>query len=801
MRHTKMKGSVPRGGRPYPGGALSGLSARALAPRGVWLGLAAAASAAVLWAVVLWAAAAGSQEPAEPLWSADMTVVEYTSVSIGAATADLFSNVGGSGDLQIKSLWSHTPDRDLRLAFQDDVSDAADYTLQVGDLFLEFPAGSSGAASFKWSGVDVDWEDGQLIRVQIVLTADVASAADDSVAVNSAATGEPAVNGTARVGETLTADTSAITDEDGLDGVSYHYQWMRADADIAGATESAYTLGDDDEGETIKVAVSFIDDNGNSEMLTSAATLEVRERPQFLVSNLNAGVAGAGGVQRTLNAARSGFAQAFTTGPRTGGYPLGSVSIQFTHLFDASTAADGLEVTINGAADDSGPGDALCTLVDPSSFSAPALVAFDAPTGADACMQLAAETTYFVAVEWTDPSGTDAFALIPQTYPTDESAATAEDPGGADGWSIADHSYYLSVSSEVRTWTAYDETASFKIKVNEGAASANTAATGLPAVTGTPQVGETLTADASAIDDADGLANVEYEYQWIAGGADIDGATASTYELTESEQGETITVRVTFSDDADNTETLTSEATEEVAAAPNTAPTGLPAVTGTPRVGETLTADTSAIDDADGLDSVSYEYQWIAGGVDIGGATASGYELTEGEQGETVAVRVAFTDDAGNDESLISEATEEVAAEPVRLTVSVTASAPATHDGSSEFTFDIEFSEEFGLSYRTLKFHAFNVTGATIQRTQRTDRPSNISWRITVRPTSTGDVVIELPVTTDCNAEGAICTGDRRKLSNSLSFTIKGANPPTTCSPPQTLWACPAGGQLRPSTP
>ena len=107
-------------------------------------------------------------------------------------------------------------------------------------------------------------------------------------------------------------------------------------------------------------------------------------------------------------------------------------------------------------------------------------------------------------------------------------------------------------------------------------------------------------------------------------------------------------------------------------------------------------------------------------------------------------------------------------------TVSVTVSAPATHDGSSEFTFDIEFSEEFGLSYRTLRFHAFNVTGGTVEKAQRMDKPNNISWRITVRPTSTGGVVIELPVTTDCNAEGAICTGDGRKLSNSLNLTVSG---------------------------
>ena len=46
----------------------------------------------------------GDEATEEPIWSADMLVVEYTSVSIGAASTDLFSNVGGSAGLQIRSV-------------------------------------------------------------------------------------------------------------------------------------------------------------------------------------------------------------------------------------------------------------------------------------------------------------------------------------------------------------------------------------------------------------------------------------------------------------------------------------------------------------------------------------------------------------------------------------------------------------------------------------------------------------------------------------------------------------------------
>ena len=83
----------------------------------------------------------------------------------------------------------------------------------------------------------------------------------------------PTINGTAQVGETLTADTSGIVDADGLTNVSYSYQWIRndgtTDTDIQGATSSTYTLVSADEGKTIKVRVSFTDDAGHSETLTS----------------------------------------------------------------------------------------------------------------------------------------------------------------------------------------------------------------------------------------------------------------------------------------------------------------------------------------------------------------------------------------------------------------------------------------------------------------------------------------------------------------------------------------------------
>ena len=97
----------------------------------------------------------------------------------------------------------------------------------------------------------------------------------DSLTLNTPAIGAPTINGTAQVGQTLTAGTSGISDEDGLDNVSYSYQWLADDTEINGATSSTYTVQASDNGKVIKVRVTFTDDGGNEETLTSAGTAAV----------------------------------------------------------------------------------------------------------------------------------------------------------------------------------------------------------------------------------------------------------------------------------------------------------------------------------------------------------------------------------------------------------------------------------------------------------------------------------------------------------------------------------------------
>ena len=722
---------------------------------------------------------------------------------------------------------------------------------------------------------------------------------------NNPATGAPIISGTPHVGETLTASTSDIADQDGLTNVSYSYQWTAGGSDISGATSSTYTLTASEQGQTIQVRVSFTDDADNQESLTSEATVPVAATaptaPQSLsvatgdqdqeleaswqAPSSNGGSAVTGyrvqwkeaadswdtaadvseatetGTTHTITGLTGGVEYAVRVmatndvgdGPASTeakGTPAGGVSEQTVE--PENTAPTGLP-TISGTPQvdqtltaDTSPiddGDGLTNVsyryqwsaggsdIGGATGSTYTLTASEQgqtiqvrvtfTDDADNEETLTSEATVAVAAAASAPPLTAAFQDLPDSHDgstTFTFRVLFSEDVGISYVNMRDDAFSLSEGGvtgarrvdgrsdlwEITVEPDDDSDVGITLPANRSCATtgaictredsprqltnsptatvtgpaeappSNTSAAGAPTISGAPQVEQTLTADTSSITDEDGLTNVSYSYQWIAGGSDIAGATGSTYTLTSSEQGQTVRVRVTFTDDADNEETLTSAATVAVTAASNREATGKPAIGGTPQVDQTLTADTANISDQDGLTNVSYRYQWIAGGTDIDRATGSSYTLTASQQGQTIQVRVTFTDDRNNSESLTSVATDAVAAKPAPLTVSLKTAAPATHDGSSEFTFEIEFSEEFGISYATLRDHAFNVTGGSVERAERTDKPSNIPWLITVEPQGAGGVTIELPATTDCDAQGAICTGDGRKLSNSLNFTVSG---------------------------
>ena len=168
--------------------------------------------------------------------------------------------------------------------------------------------------------------------------------------------------------------------------------------------------------------------------------------------------------------------------------------------------------------------------------------------------------------------------------------------------------YAPPASNPVQDEAGNDAPAFSGQKVN--GAAGNTAPTGAPTITGTAQVGQTLTASTTGIADADGLTSPTYTYQWIRVNgteADIAGENSSTYILVDADLGKTLKVRVTFADDLGHTETLTSAATATVVAAA-TAALGQVLGVGVAPGNAHLVVTWTAVDTATG-----YTVQWMSG--------------------------------------------------------------------------------------------------------------------------------------------------------------------------------------------
>ena len=619
---------------------------------------------------------------------------------------------------------------------------------------------------------------------------------------NESATGSPSIGGNAHVGETLTVDVTGISDADGLANVTWRYQWLRHDgiddSEISGETGASYTLTAADEGSAIKVRVTFTDDRGHTEVLSSGASDIVR----FAL------IAGVAEVGETLSVDTSAISDADgMTDPqfsyqwiRSNGTVDTDISGATRSTYTLRAADENQFITVRvGYTDDADNSEELISDTtnqvvwepDWSSKLTAGLVYNDYGYSNLSGRQSGSLTSDSIEVDGVTytirliEAGSYFYIGVDQELPFDYVLEVGKSRFDS---SVATHSSYSYAEvyywfGGILFWNDGDEVdlALYLTSPSSNAEAANNAgdssedATGAPTISGTAQVGETLTADTSAISDADGLTSVTWQYQWLRNDSEINGATSSSYTLVNADQNQAIKVKVSFTDDAGNEEALTSTATAAVAARTNRTATGTPTISGTARVGETLAASTAGIADADGLDNVSYSYQWLRSDGEaesgITGATGSTYTLTDNDEGKTVKVKVSFTDDEANDESLTSAATGAVA--PPLLTVMLESPA-ASHDGSSLFTFQIRFSEQFLLSFRTLKFHAFDVTAAEIRKAKRVVQGDNTHWTLTVEPQSTGDVRIVLPVTTDCEAQGAICADDGRKLSNRLDFSVSG---------------------------
>ena len=426
---------------------------------------------------------------------------------------------------------------------------------------------------------------------------------------------------------------------------------------------------------------------------------------------------------------------------------------------------------------------------------------------------LAADTTYWLVLH--RPWGSDNIRIdtsICDRLSTPEGVTTGE-----VGWSLGE-SLFFGLGSSWKVAPMGCRRMRMAVYASAQTTSqnqaANSPATGWPGITGTVRADETLTATTDRIEDEDGLTDAVFAYRWVRQDpatrtdADIEGATNSTYTVTDADEGKAIKVRVTFDDDAGNAESLTSDAR---LFAP---PLAIPKKETPPESTKTAeTPLTAAIHDApeshDGEKRFTFELRFSEDPKEdfsyktlrdhaftVTRGTVAGARRLDGDSDtRNIKWEISVTPDSNADVTVELPATEDCDAQgaictadgtmlssPLKFTVEgppLTASvesAPPSHNGSDEFRIRIAFSEEpkTGFSYTTMRAHAFTVTGGKVTGARRLVSGKNLRWEIVVSPDSNGDVTITLPATTDCDAQGAICAGDGRPLSNRLEITVSG---------------------------
>ena len=375
-------------------------------------------------------------------------------------------------------------------------------TAQIGTLKYVPPANESGTALASFTFRVNDGTDDSVATNTMTVSV---------TAVNDAPTGKPGITGTARVGQVLMATVGTIADPDGLPDpfltdTSTSFQWVRVtsgtDADISGATASTYTLVDTDNGQKIRVKVSFQDKGGSSVVgpFTSDAY-----------------PSGATVLPSSTNNPPTSADKVVITDEDTA-YTFSSADFPFTDTDMGDTLSSVKIVSLPA------PGKGMLTL----SGTAITSVALEQTVAA---ADLAADNLKYVP-----PANESGAALASFTFRVNDGTDNSATPN--------------TVTVNV---TAVNDAVTGKPRI-AGAARVGRV---LTAAVGT-------IADPDGLPDPL-LTDTNTSFQWVRvdGGneTDISGAMASTYTLVADDNGKTIRVKVSFQDDDGTNEgPLTSDA-------------------------------------------------------------------------------------------------------------------------------------------------------------------------------------------------------------------------------------------------
>ena len=349
----------------------------------------------------------------------------------------------------------------------------------------------------------------------------------DIVQPNNGPTGSATITGGAQPYQTLTV-SNTLADADGISG-EFSYQWYKDGAAMPGQTGTTYKVALEDVGSAFTVAVSYTDDRGTAESVTTAATGTVTalDEPFSFV----AGDVGADGLLTlTLQAdVEAIYSRSDITGITAADLGLNIDWTKFAPLdggesgakYEMTTVANNLIALSSSSTSDSDTFDQL-TLAS-TRTSGPLLTLVDTDATNDSSTGI----------------GTTADLVTLQLKPVDPAEKIAVTLSGT----------VVANQGQVN-FAQYDATTT-----NITGVATNSTPEGAVAVSGVVAVDEVLTASHS-ITDADGMGVVSY--QWYRDGDAINGASNDTYTVVTADINKSLTVKGSYTDGAGNAESVQS---------------------------------------------------------------------------------------------------------------------------------------------------------------------------------------------------------------------------------------------------
>ncbi|WP_190325169.1 inverse autotransporter beta domain-containing protein [Enterobacter bugandensis] len=455
------------------------------------------------------------------------------------------------------------------------------------------------------------------------------------------------ISGTPRVGQTLRAEYTFSSNGSGADASTFQWQWKDGEtwknAAAAGNTARTFTLPDSYAGYSVRVVVT---PKGSShpalaEVAQESSAVEVYGAPA--VSGLK--ISGTPKVGQTLRAEYTFKANG--TGADASTYIWARYERTSWMPIKGAT---GREYTLQAG----DAGYSIKAVVTPTGSSQPALAgavqsspsvdAYGAPSVTNLHISGTPMVGQILRAEYTftsNGSGTDKSTFI---------------------WGRYEKTSWMPIEGATgREYTLRAEDAGYSIKVTvipEGSSqpqlqgdtqhSPAVDAYGAPSITnlhisGTPKVGQTLSAEYTFTANGSGTDASSFQWQWQDGATwkNAAGGTARTFTLPDSYAG--YSVRVVVTPKGSSQPSLTGAVQDSPTMAAYDAPsvTGL-RISGTPKVGQTLRAEYTFTANGAGTDISSFQWQWQDGAAwkNAAGGTASTFTLPDSYAGYSVRVMV-----------------------------------------------------------------------------------------------------------------------------------------------------------------